>query len=133
MRSGRAGLIFIRNKEILLLYRFKNGREYFAFPGGGIEEGETVEGAAMREAKEETGLDIKLGEKLWTNLNKSEETEHYFLVTEFSGGLKLGGPEEERSSLDNIYRLEWTPLDKIKELNLFPEEIKLKVLEKFGI
>ncbi|SYZ74446.1 NUDIX hydrolase [Candidatus Zixiibacteriota bacterium] len=54
-------IIEFPDHEIVLI---KRGVEPFkgdwAIPGGGVEIGETVEQAAVREAKEETGLDIKL-------------------------------------------------------------------------
>ena len=39
----RASAIVIRDNKILLIHRKKEGREYWVFPGGGIEEGEKGE------------------------------------------------------------------------------------------
>ncbi|MEA2030849.1 MAG: NUDIX hydrolase [candidate division Zixibacteria bacterium] len=47
--------------DVILIERgFGPFKGSWALPGGGVEIGETVEQAAVREAKEETGLDIKL-------------------------------------------------------------------------
>lgn len=45
---------------ILIKRRFEPFKGRWAFPGGFVDYGERVEDAAIREAKEETGLDIKL-------------------------------------------------------------------------
>ncbi|KYC50267.1 MAG: ADP-ribose pyrophosphatase [Candidatus Methanofastidiosum methylothiophilum] len=53
-------IIFHDNKKLILIKRGKDPyKDYFALPGGFVEYGETVENAALREAKEETNLDIK--------------------------------------------------------------------------
>ncbi len=53
--------IIIRNDEgIILVSSERNGS--FHPPGGRIQEGETVEEGAIREAREETGLDVELKE-----------------------------------------------------------------------
>ena len=50
-----------RNGKILLIKRkYEPGIGKWALPGGIVEYGETVEETAVREVKEETGVDIKL-------------------------------------------------------------------------
>jgi argininosuccinate lyase len=53
-------LVFIARDDSILLVRQSYGRRYWSLPGGSMEPGESVEQAAIREAKEETGLDVRL-------------------------------------------------------------------------
>lgn len=53
--------IILEDDKIILIKRLNNPyKDHWAIPGGFVEYGEKVEDAAVREAKEETGLDIKL-------------------------------------------------------------------------
>ena len=60
-----AGIVVFPDGRILLIKRktpvFKG---YWALPGGRMDEGETPEEAVVREIKEETGLTVKIVEKI---------------------------------------------------------------------
>ncbi|MCC7570802.1 NUDIX hydrolase [Candidatus Micrarchaeota archaeon] len=53
-----SGCVIFSNVSILILFRIKH--QHYEFPGGGVEEGESLEEAAIRETKEELGCDVKL-------------------------------------------------------------------------
>jgi 8-oxo-dGTP diphosphatase len=55
--------IIIRYQEGIVLVERKNPPYGWALPGGFVEVGESLEDAAIREAKEETSLDIQLIEQ----------------------------------------------------------------------
>lgn len=42
------------------------GTKYRLLPGGGVEEGETLEEAVVRECKEEVGCDVRIGRNIGT-------------------------------------------------------------------
>lgn len=128
----RACVLIKEGETILLMRRVKNGAEYFVLPGGSVEEGEDIVTAAKREAKEETGLNVVIDKELWKIHHEADNRDHYyFLVTEYSGTIKLGGPEIDRVSETNQYFLEWHDLHDLQALTFFPKEIKRKVLENF--
>lgn len=53
--------IIVEDNRVVLIKRLNNPyKDYWAIPGGFVEYGEKIEHAAIREAKEETGLDITL-------------------------------------------------------------------------
>jgi 8-oxo-dGTP diphosphatase len=52
-----ATIVLNENREILLI---KGPRRGWEMPGGQVEEGESLKDAAIRETKEETGIDIEV-------------------------------------------------------------------------
>lgn len=120
--NGRA--IIIDGDEVLLMFRrrIKDGiiNEYYAIPGGGKEENETIEECVIREIKEEFNLDIEIKEYL----GKVEDDKNigYIYNTKIVGGIfKLGGEELDHNSEDNYYEVQRVKLSEIDNINLFEE------------
>ncbi len=121
--SDRASAIIISKRHILLIHRVRAQRDYYVFPGGHVEEGESAEEACIREVQEETGLDTAWIQFAF-DYSDPKKTSHYFFVEIIPGTLALTGPELQKQSEENRYMLEWVPLVKVGELSLQPEAVK---------
>src|SRR6266540_4217155 len=52
----RSAVIIVEHDQVALIERVRDRRTYYVFPGGTIEDGETAQAAAIREAYEELGV-----------------------------------------------------------------------------
>lgn len=68
-------------KEGIVLIKRKNPPHGWALPGGFVDYGESLEQAAVREAKEETSLDIQLKTQLHTYSDPKRDPRQHTIST----------------------------------------------------
>ena len=73
--------IIIEYKGGIVLIRRKNEPVGWALPGGFVDYGESLEAAAVREAKEETGLEIELKRQFHTYSDPSRDPRRHTITT----------------------------------------------------
>ena len=116
------GIVICRDTRILLIRRGKPPRQgQWSLPGGAQELGETVFDAACREAKEETGLDIKVLGLLDVvdSIHHDDDgrvKQHYTLVDVYAAA-----PQGEPTAGDDADDAAWFKIEKIKSLGLWSE------------
>lgn len=132
--ADRASAIIISKRHILLIHRIREGQEFYVFPGGHIEAGESAEEACVREVLEETGLHTAWVQPAFDYAIASRFA-HFFFVEIHPGTMTVGGPEALKRSEKNRYLLEWLPLVKLGEYSLRPEAVRdaiEKVVAEYG-
>lgn len=81
-------------KKGIVLIKRKNPPHGWALPGGFVDYGETLEEAAVREAKEETSLDIQLQRQFHTYSDPDRDPRQHTISTVFVASAQ-GRPKAE--------------------------------------
>lgn len=101
-----------RFKGIVLVER-KNPPVGLAIPGGFVEVGESVETAAVREIREETGLEVKLKKLLGVYSEPNRDPRFHVVSVVFVGDAE-GEPKAGSDAKEvRVFRVEDIPLDRL--------------------
>ncbi len=102
-------ILYNYKKEVLLIER-KNPPFGFALPGGFVDVGETVEEAAKREIKEETGLDIEIDMVFGIYSSPHRDPRYHTITTVFIAKLPenqspLAGDDAKKCTVFPLHNL----------------------------
>ena len=125
--QAAVGVACFRGGQVLLIRRGTpplTGE--WPLPGGRIEPGETVRAAALRELKEETGVEAELAglidvvDAIITNREKTLVTRHYVL-TDFAARWVSGEPQAGDDAADARF----FDLEEVRGLALWDETLRI--------
>jgi 8-oxo-dGTP pyrophosphatase MutT (NUDIX family) len=115
MKNRKRAFAAIINDGKIAMIHVKDGhREYWTLPGGGVEEGESFEETAIREAKEEVNLDIRIVRYLFER-EYSAGTEYCYLSEAVDKlALKVGQDPELEPDKQRFVETQWVEVDKVR-------------------
>lgn len=92
--------IIIEIRSGIVLIERKNPPHGWALPGGFVDYGESLESAAVREAKEETSLDITLEEQFHSYSEPERDPRHHTVTMVFIA--KASGTPKAEDDAKNL-------------------------------
>ncbi|UOE58654.1 NUDIX domain-containing protein [Priestia filamentosa] len=122
----RGSALIIENEAVLLVeFHDENGLHY-NLPGGGVEHGESLLQAVIRETREEASIDIEVGEVAFLyeyvpHLNHDKYGPVHSLTTIFDCSVREGeNPKLPEERDQNQTGVKWIPLEELHTIVLYP-------------
>jgi 8-oxo-dGTP diphosphatase len=130
-RAVRA--VIIQDGQLLVMHRNKFGTEYDTLPGGGMEMGESLEDALVREIAEETSITFTNPRLVIVeDAGLPYGTQYVYLCDYASGHPQLSqDSEEERINRlgKNLYEPRWVKIADLSGLPFLSEGLKSLLLQ----
>ena len=130
-KRTRARAIIFNEDKIFSMYREREDRVFYTFPGGGSEGNETPEECVKREVLEEFGITVKPIKKVYVSENQYDIS-HYFICEWVGGEFGTGqGEEYQETNTNGVYKPIMIKIADIPNLPLKPAEVALAFYEDY--
>lgn len=124
--------VIIKNGSILLSKQWDG----YDFSGGGVNLGEEIKMALIREVKEETGLKVKVGDIITCEnaffRNQDGDYRHsilmYYKCEIISGDLSIENIDEEEKKYKSMP--EWIPFDDLVKIKFYNSVDSIEIVKK---
>jgi 8-oxo-dGTP diphosphatase len=108
--------IIIMNDKVLMVQQYvQRGDIVWNFPGGGMEENETLEQTCIREVREETGYEVQIKKLLFKGKEKFT-----FLAEVISGELSL---DKELIGNEDLVDVKWISLQDYEKFDHYTRPV----------
>ena len=136
MKRVSCRAIIFEGDKVATMYRVRDKRKFYTFPGGEKENGETYEQCVVREVMEELGIVVRPIKEVYVYETNGAE-QHFFLCEWVSGTFGTGQGEEYTQYIceENYFEPRMVALEKSKQLVLYPPEVRKQLhvdIEKNG-
>ena len=123
-RISAGAIVEYQNRLLLVRHQRPGAYDFWVCPGGGVDGDESLEAAAAREVREETGLDISVSKLLYIEELINPECRHvkFWFQGHLAGGrIDTSHPETVR---EFIVEAAWLTQEQLAGKVAFPEAIK---------
>jgi ADP-ribose pyrophosphatase YjhB (NUDIX family) len=113
------GVAVVENGALLMVRRGRGPNAgLWAVPGGKVDYGESLRDAAVREVKEETGVDIEVEQVVWVGdaMGPGDPPAWHYTLVDFQARRRGG----TAAAADDAEEVAWVALDQALELPLTP-------------
>jgi 8-oxo-dGTP pyrophosphatase MutT (NUDIX family) len=134
-RASRLLVVDRQSRILLLQYEDERGK-WWATPGGGTQDLESFEDAAMREAREELGLTGFPVQPLWHEVNEFEskgirhrQAEQFFLIRANGCDVIIDRDIAEAHATEGIIAVRWWSPEELRTTieRVFPIDLSTRI------
>ncbi len=133
------GLLINSNNELLLSDERRGGFSFTKFPGGGLEFGEGVMDALIREFSEELAIDVTIGDLFYVNdffqasaFNENHQLLSFYYFVNYDKYEEIGQKAYQFPLLEDGEKQRWVAISNLSEAD-FTFPIDKVVMEKLKL